>query len=74
MPEQQNIENKGELKIGASQIIIYNSDDGKNYNVTFYSLDLILAVGFRVRSKRGTQFRQWASNGNKINKKGVTLQ
>ena len=30
--------------------------DGKNYNVTFYSLDLILAVGFRVRSKRGTQF------------------
>lgn len=35
--------------------------DGKQYKVTFYSLDMILAVGFRVRSKRGTQFRQWAN-------------
>ncbi len=36
--------------------------DGKEYNVTFYSLDMILAIGFRVRSKRGTQFRIWANN------------
>lgn len=35
--------------------------DGKSYNVTFYSLEMILAIGFRVRSKRGTQFRQWAN-------------
>lgn len=35
--------------------------DGKTYNVTFYSLEMILAIGFRVRSKRGTQFRQWAN-------------
>lgn len=35
--------------------------DGKEYNVKFYSLDMILAVGFRVRSKRGTQFRIWAN-------------
>lgn len=35
--------------------------DGKEYQVTFYSLDMILAIGFRVRSKRGTQFRQWAN-------------
>ncbi len=35
--------------------------DGKEYNVTFYSLEMILAIGFRVRSKRGTQFRQWAN-------------
>lgn len=35
--------------------------DGKDYNVTFYSLEMILAIGFRVRSKRGTQFRQWAN-------------
>ena len=35
--------------------------DGKNYKVTFYSLDMILAIGFRVRSKRGVQFRQWAN-------------
>ena len=36
--------------------------DGKNYKVTFYSLDMVLAIGFRVRSKRGTQFRQWANS------------
>ena len=35
--------------------------DGKEYNVTFYSLSIILAIGFRVRSKRGTQFRIWAN-------------
>jgi len=39
--------------------------DGKNYTVTFYSLDMILAIGFRVRSKRGTQFRQWANRNLK---------
>ena len=36
--------------------------DGKSYLVSYYSLDVILAVGFRVRSPRGTQFRQWANN------------
>ena len=35
--------------------------DGKNYSVAFYSLEMIIAVGFRVRSPRGTQFRQWAN-------------
>lgn len=35
--------------------------DGKEYNVTFYALEMILAIGFKVRSKRGTQFRQWAN-------------
>jgi hypothetical protein len=35
--------------------------DGKKYDVTFYSLSMILAIGFRVRSKRGTQFRIWAN-------------
>src|SRR5690554_2083020 len=35
--------------------------DGKNYQVTFYALDMVLAIGFRVRSKRGTQFRIWAN-------------
>ena len=35
--------------------------DGKNYNVVFYSLEMILAVGFRVRGVRGIQFRQWAN-------------
>lgn len=35
--------------------------DGKEYKVTFYSLEMILAIGFRVRGKRGTQFRIWAN-------------
>lgn len=37
------------------------ASDGKDYEVTFYSLEMILAIGFRVRSKRGVQFRQWAN-------------
>ena len=35
--------------------------DGKRYNVIYYALEMILAVGFRVRGVRGTQFRQWAN-------------
>lgn len=35
--------------------------DGKNYQVAHYNLDAILAVGYRVRSSRGVQFRRWAS-------------
>ena len=36
------------------------ASDGKNYNVTIFSLEMILAVGFRVRSPRAVEFRQWA--------------
>lgn len=35
--------------------------DGKNYRMQLYHLNLILAIGYRVRSPRGTQFRQWAT-------------
>lgn len=35
--------------------------DGKEYEVSFYALEMILSVGYRVRSKRGVQFRQWAT-------------
>ena len=41
------------------------ASDSKKYNVTFYSLEMILAIGFRVRSKRGTQFRVWANQNLK---------
>ena len=37
------------------------ASDGKQYDVVFYSLEMILAVGFRVRGVRGTQFRKWAN-------------
>jgi len=36
--------------------------DGKNYKVKYYNLDVIISVGYRVKSKRGTQFRIWATN------------
>ena len=36
------------------------ASDGKKYKTAFYSLDAILAVGFRVRSPRSTQLRRWA--------------
>jgi hypothetical protein len=35
--------------------------DGKNYNTNFYNIDAIISVGYRVNSKRATQFRQWAT-------------
>ncbi|TWU02867.1 virulence RhuM family protein [Stieleria varia] len=35
--------------------------DGKNYRTKHYNLDMILAIGYRVRSARGTQFRRWAT-------------
>ena len=36
--------------------------DGKTYNVAYFNLDVIISVGYRVKSLRGTQFRRWASN------------
>ena len=61
-----NILNEKELE---ENTVIKNylttASDGKNYEVAFYSLDMILAIGFRVRSKRGTQFRQWANRNLK---------
>jgi hypothetical protein len=35
--------------------------DGKNYDTTFYNLDVIISVGYRVKSHQGTKFRQWAT-------------
>ncbi|WP_456378567.1 virulence RhuM family protein [Thiolapillus sp.] len=39
--------------------------DGKQYKVAYYALEMVLAIGFRVRSKRGTQFRIWANRNLK---------
>lgn len=61
-----NILQEGELQeFSVIKDYLTTASDGKEYNVTFYSLDMILAIGFRVRSKRGTQFRMWANQNLK---------
>ena len=48
--------------------------DGKNYEVNYYNLDVIISVGYRVKSLRGTQFRQWATKRlNEYIRKGFTM-
>jgi hypothetical protein len=37
------------------------ADDGKDYEVSYYNLDVIISVGYRIKSQRGTQFRIWAT-------------
>lgn len=50
------------------------ANDGKTYQVDYYNLDVIISVGYRVKSKRGVQFRIWATNLIKeYMKKGFVL-
>ncbi len=58
----QNIFREGEL-IEESVVRKFRTtaSDGKNYQVTYYNLDVIISVGYRVSSHRGTQFRIWAT-------------
>ena len=64
-----NILKEGELtEVSVVKNYFTTAADGKKYNVAFYALDMIMAIGFRVRSKRGTQFRIW-KNWNSSNKK-----
>lgn len=61
-----NILKEGELsEDSVVKDYLTTASDGKNYQVTFYALDMVLAIGFRVRSKRGTQFRRWANHNLK---------
>lgn len=58
----KNIFEEGELD---SNSVVRNfrttAADGKNYNTAFYNLDVIISVGYRVKSHQGTKFRQWAT-------------
>ena len=57
-----NILKEKELdEISVVKNFLTTAADGKNYHVVFYSLEMIIAVGYRVRGVRGTQFRQWAT-------------
>lgn len=42
------------------------ASDGKNYNTNFYNLDVIISVGYRVKSLQATQFRIWATQRGNI--------
>lgn len=58
----QNIISDGELsEDSVCRNFRRTANDGKDYSVLHYNLDMILAVGFRVRSPRGVQFRRWAN-------------
>ena len=59
----KNIFEEGELD--ASQVVAKNATtarDGKTYNVIYYNLDVIISVGYRVKSQRGVAFRRWANS------------
>lgn len=58
----KNIFKEGELSPNSVvKESLTTAADGKSYRTQLYSLELILAIGYRVRSPRGTQFRQWAT-------------
>jgi hypothetical protein len=76
----KNIFEEKELKeISVHKKILYTASDGKEYRAKIYNLDVIISVGYRVKSKRGTQFRQWANkvlkdymlNGKATNQKRI---
>lgn len=57
-----NIFKEGELKeISVCREFRRTGNDGKEYLVKYYNLDVIISVGYRVKSPRGTQFRIWAT-------------
>ncbi|WP_423128063.1 virulence RhuM family protein [Gaoshiqia sp. Z1-71] len=58
-----NIFKEGELQQNSVvKEYLTTASDGKKYKTKFYNLDVIISVGYRVKSKRGTQFRIWASS------------
>ena len=58
----RNIFKEGELlKESVWAKFAYTASDSKTYQVDYYNLDVIISVGYRVKSLRGTQFRQWAN-------------
>lgn len=58
----QNIYTEGELEEkSVCSFFEHTANDGKNYNVQYYNLDMIISVGYRVKSKNGIIFRRWAN-------------
>ena len=58
----KNVFDEGELhREGVVANYATTAADGKTYQVEFFNLDVIISVGYRVKSQRGTQFRIWAT-------------
>lgn len=58
----KNLFAEGEIaEISVVKDYFTTASDGKSYNTLHYNLDAIIAVGYRVKSRRGIQFRQWAT-------------
>jgi len=71
----KNVFEEGELERNS---VVANfattATDGKTYQVDYYNLDIIISVGYRVKSLRGTQFRQWATKRiHEYIQKGFTM-
>ena len=59
----KHIFQEGELEEDSvTEYFSATASDGKNYRTKFYNLDAIIAVGYRINSKRATAFRRWATN------------
>lgn len=57
----RNVFKEGELEENSvCANFAHTASDGKTYQTKFYNLDVIISVGYRVKSQRGTQFRLWA--------------
>jgi len=78
-----NIFKEGELeKNSVCRKFQHTAEDNKKYSTQFYNLDVIISVGYRVRSKRGTQFRIWAGSvlrdylvkGYAVNRKKLEIE
>lgn len=71
----QNIFCDGELdEVSVCSILEHTASDGKKYKSSFYNLDAIIAVGYRVNSRRATRFRQWATRVlNEFIRKGFVM-
>jgi len=78
-----NVFSDGELeKFAVVANFATTATDGKTYNVEYYNLDVIISVGYRVKSPKGVRFRQWATsvlksyiqNGYAINSEKITHQ
>ena len=78
-----NIFKEGELDVNSvRKESLLTALDGKKYRTKFYNLDVIISVGYRVKSKVGTRFRQWALavlkdyllRGYVVHQQAMTLQ